>query len=213
MEEKDLRQKDIISIEFTEELLEEWINKVYFKKHPKAKNKPISSAVHESLNTWTIMRRPMANSLKQKWKEFGKFVIEKNGLLDLGIKKCKCKYIAHKSYVNSKRRMDCDNIVPKFILDSLTSECTGVLVDDSCDCIEELTIKIIQEKDIEDYSEIIFYDCEYDKELMFKTRILELNKIRKKEQTMAEKKAKKEAEEKDKTKVKKSVTKKTVKKK
>lgn len=206
MEEKDSRQKDIISIKFTEELLEEWINKVYFKKHPKAKNKPINSAVHESLNTWTIMRRPMANSLKQKWKEFGKFVAEKNGLLDLGIKKCKCKYIAHKSYVNSKKRMDCDNIVPKFILDSLTAEATGVLVDDSCDCIEELTIKIIQEKDIKDYSEIILYDCEYDKELMFKTRELELNKIHKKEQTMAEKKAKKEAEEK--TKVKKSATKK-----
>jgi hypothetical protein len=190
MEEKDLRQKDTISIEFNQELLEEW-TKIYFKKHPRAKNKPINSPVHESLNIWTIMRRPMANSLKQKWKDFGKFVIEKNGLLDLGIKKCKCKYIAHKSYVNSKRRMDCDNIVPKFILDSLTSECTGVLVDDSCDCIEELTIKIIQEKNIKDYSEIILYDCEYDKELMFKTREIELNKIRKKEQTMAEKKTKK----------------------
>lgn len=179
-----------IVIEFTEELLEEW-TKIYFKKHPRAKNKPIDSPVHESLNKWTIMRRPMANALKQKWKDFGKFVVNYYGLEDLGICKCKCKYIAYKNYVDKKRRMDADNIVPKFILDSLTAECTGVLVDDSCDCIEELTIKIIQQQNIKNHSEIILYDCEYDKELMFEAREIELNKILKKENTIKEKKTNK----------------------
>ena len=52
MEEKDLRQENVISIEFNDELLSEW-TKIYFQKHPRAKNKPINSPVHESLNIWT----------------------------------------------------------------------------------------------------------------------------------------------------------------
>lgn len=176
-----------VTISFTEELLEEWTNDVYFKKHPRAKNKPIKSPIHESINVWSILRRPTMNSLKQRWKDFGKFVVDKYGLCDLGISKCKCKYIIHKSYVNKIKRCDNDNFTPKFILDSLTAESSGVLVDDSTQCIEELTIKIIHEQNIQEYSEIILYDCEYDKELLFKTRETELNKIHKKEETMANK--------------------------
>ena len=54
-----------------------------------------------------------------------------------------------------------------------------------------MTIKIIQEQGIEDYSEIIFYDCEYDVELMLKTREIEINKTLKKEETKKENKKKK----------------------
>ena len=185
-----MKQKDKIVITFTPELLEEW-TKIYLKKHPRTKKKPIAKPIHESLNVWTIMRRPMANALKQKWKEFVQFCVDYYKLNDLGISKCKCKYIAHKGYVKSKRRSDIDNLTPKFILDGLTAECSGVLVDDSCDCIEEMTIKIIQEQGIEDYSEIIFYDCEYDVDLMLKTRKIEINKTLKKEETKKENKAKK----------------------
>ena len=73
-----------------------------------------------------------------------------------------------------------------------------MLVDDSCDCIEEMTIKIIQEQGVEDYSEIIFYDCEYDVELMLKTREIEINKTLKKEETKKENKQKKVANKKKK---------------
>ena len=182
--------EDKIIITFTQELLDEWTD-IYMKKHPRTKKKPIAKPIHESLNVWTIMRRPMANALKQKWKEFVQFCVDYYKLNDLGISKCKCKYIAHKGYVKSKRRSDIDNLTPKFILDGLTAECSGVLVDDSCECIEEMTIKIIQEQGIEDYSEIIFYDCEYDVELMLKTREIEINKTLKKEETKKENKAKK----------------------
>lgn len=183
---KDNREKDEIVIEFTEELLEEW-TKEYMKKHPKTKKKPIDSPIHPSINVWSIMRRPMMNSLKQKWKDFGKFVVRHYGLEDLGISKCKCKYIVHKTYVKSKRRSDSDNIIPKFILDSLSAEASGVICDDSSDVIEELTLKIEYEKNSKNSSKIIFYDCEYDKKLLVKTKEIELNKILEKEKTMKEK--------------------------
>lgn len=186
----DKREKDVVEIEFTEELLDMW-TKEYMKKYPKTKKKPIASPIHESINVWSIMRRPMMNGLKQKWKDFGKFVVDYYELADLGISKCKCKYIVHKTYVDKKRRSDCDNIVPKFILDSLTAETSGVICDDSCDVIEELTLKIIYEQNSYKSSKIIFYDCEYDKELLYKTREIELNKIKEKEATLKENKIKK----------------------
>ena len=93
-----MQKKKEIKIIFTPELLEEW-TKVYLKKHPRTKKKPIAKPIHESLNAWTIMRRPMANALKQKWKEFVQYCVDYYGLNDLGISKCK--YIAHKVYVKS----------------------------------------------------------------------------------------------------------------
>ena len=192
---KDNREKDVIEIEFTEELLEMW-TKEYMKKHPRTKNKPIVSPIHESINVWSIMRRPMMNSLKQRWKEFGKFVVDYYGLADLGISKCKCKYIVHKTYVKSYKSSDCDNIVPKFILDSLTAGASGVICDDSSDVIEELTLKIVHEQNSYKSSKIIFYDCEYDKNLLYKTREAELKKLQEKEKTLAENKAKRKAKKK-----------------
>ena len=54
-----------------------------------------------------------------------------------------------------------------------------------------MTIKIIQEQSIEDYSDIIFYECEYNVDLMLKTREIEINKTLKKEITKEENKKKK----------------------
>nr|DAH73509.1 MAG TPA: hypothetical protein [Caudoviricetes sp.] len=190
MSKKDERQKDKIVIEFTEELLEQW-TKIYFKKHPRARKKPIETPAQPSLNKWIILRRMMMNKLKQDYKDFTKFVVEYYGLEDLGISKCKCRYVTYRA---TKRRIDCDNTVPKFILDGLTAECTGVLVDDSVDCIEELTL-------IFEYTKckgarIEFYDCEYDVDLMQETREKELVRIAKKEATMEQKKEEKKEQKK-----------------
>ena len=88
---KDKREKEIIEIEFTEDLLNIWTDK-YMKKHPRAKKKPLQFSSHPSLNTWIILKRPSMNALKQKWADFTEFVVDYYGLRDLGIKKCKCRY-------------------------------------------------------------------------------------------------------------------------
>ena len=128
--------KDKIIIEFTEELMEEWVER-YFKFHPRAKNKPIETPANPSLNKWIILQRKKMNTLKQNYKDFVKFVVHKYKLENIGISECKCKYI---TYRPTKARIDLDNCTPKFILDGLTAEETGVLVDDSCNVITELIL-------------------------------------------------------------------------
>ena len=182
MSKKDERQKDTIVIEFTEELLELW-TKDYFKKHPRARKKPLETPAQISLNRWIILRRMMMNKLKQDYKDFTKFVVEYYGLQDLGISKCKCRYVVFRQ---TKRRVDTDNITPKMILDGLTAEASGVLVDDSCDCIEELTLAFEYTKC--KGARIEFYDCEYDVDLMLETREKEFTREEKKKATMEEKK-------------------------
>lgn len=179
-----------VIIEFTEELLEEWL-KIYFKKHSRAKKKPIETPANPSLNKWIILRRISMNKLKQDYKDFTKFVISHYGLEDLGISKCKCKYI---TYRQSKRRIDLDNTTPKFILDGLTAECTGVICDDGVDCITELTLL----SEFKGYhgARIEFYDCEYDKELLEATRIKEIGKSEKRQATIVKNKAEKKAKKK-----------------
>ena len=90
---KDKREKEIIEIEFTEDLLNICTDK-YMKKHPRAKKKPLQFSSHPSLNTWIILKRPSMNALKQKWADFTEFVVDYYGLRDLGIKKCKCRYLS-----------------------------------------------------------------------------------------------------------------------
>ena len=45
-------------------------NEYYFSIHPRATKEPIKAPYHESINVWMIMKRPMMNALKQKWKNF-----------------------------------------------------------------------------------------------------------------------------------------------
>lgn len=177
---------NIIEIEFTEELLEEWTKK-YFKKHPKSKKRPIQSSKHPSINVWSIMRRPMMNTLKKNWADFVEFCVDYYGYRDLGICHCKCKYIVYKSTL---RRSDPDNITPKFIMDGLSAEHSGVIVDDSSDCVEELTLKIEYKKGKQG-SKIVFYDCEFDEKLLHETAIKEIAKSKKREETMSTNKIKK----------------------
>lgn len=186
--QEDTRQQDKIVIEFTEELLERWLKEFYFKKHPTARKKPIETPANPSLNKWVILRRMSMNKMKQDYKDFTKFVISHYGLEDLGISKCKCKYI---TYRQSKRRIDLDNTTPKFILDGLTAECTGVICDDGVDCITELILS--SEFKGCHGARIEFYDCKYDKELLEVTRIKEVGKSDKRQATIDKNKAEKKS--------------------
>ncbi len=182
---EDIREKDTIEVEFTEELLDAW-TKCYFKKHPRARKKPIEKSSHPSINKWCILRRISMNTLKQCWKDFTIFVVSQLELGGLGISKCKCKYIVYKG---TQARSDIDNIVPKFLLDGLTAEASGLLVDDSSECITELTLKIEYRKG-QTGAKLIFTDCEFDKDLLIKTREKEINKTYKREETKKLKKKK-----------------------
>ena len=53
--------------------------KYYFMQHPKARKKPIENPYHPLMNQWMIMKRPMMNALKQKWKDFICWFVEKQG--------------------------------------------------------------------------------------------------------------------------------------
>lgn len=175
-----------ITISFTEELLAEW-TKLYFKEHKRAKKIPIEHASHPSINVWCILPRISMNTLKQNWRSFTEYVVNHYGYNNLGISKCKCKVIIYRS---NNRTCDLDNETPKFIWDGLTSQYTGVLVDDNCSVIESLTIQSEVRKDRHEM-DVIFYDCEYDKELMLETRIKERKKSRKRKETSEKNKAKK----------------------
>lgn len=108
----------------------------YFSIHTKAHKKPIAHPYQESINAWMIMKRPMMNALKQKWKDFICYFVEEQGYANLGITKCK---ICQTVYYPNNRRHDTDNSVPKFILDGLVQG--GMVVDDDSNHITELTLR------------------------------------------------------------------------
>lgn len=107
----------------------------YFKLHPRAHKLPIPHPYHESINVWMIMRRPMMNALKQKWKDFIKWLVDTKGYSNLRIEKCE---ITQCVYYPNNRRHDIDNSVPKFILDGLVE--SGMIVDDDHLHISKLTL-------------------------------------------------------------------------
>ena len=117
-----------------ESVLERY-NKYYFLIHPKAQKKPIQHPYHESINVWMIMRRPMMNSLKQKWKDFVKWFIGDQGYSNLRIERCE---IEQTVYYPNNRRHDADNSVPKFILDGLVE--SGMIIDDDSSHVTKLTL-------------------------------------------------------------------------
>jgi Holliday junction resolvase RusA-like endonuclease len=101
-------------------------NTYYFSKYPKRKKLPIESPLHPSMNKWMVMRRPQMNDLKQKWKEFGLWLLKEKNLDGLHIDKCK---ITITFYFKDKRRIDLDNRSPKFLFDAFVEG--GLLIDDS----------------------------------------------------------------------------------
>lgn len=144
----------IITLVIDNNVIESY-SEFYFSIHKKAKKNPIPHPYHESINVWMIMRRPMMNALKQRWKEFIKWYVVTKGYSNLRIDKCEIEQVV---YYPNNRRHDIDNTVPKFILDGLVE--SKMIVDDnhlhirklilSCDVDSsnprtELNIKIIKE--------------------------------------------------------------------
>ena len=116
--------------------------KYYFKQHPRASKKPIANPYHESINTWMIMKRPMMNALKQRWKDFIVRCIKDRGYSNLHIEKCEMKFT---TYYKTNRRHDIDNGCPKFILDGLSE--SGFIIDDDSKHITSLTMECYVDKD------------------------------------------------------------------
>lgn len=114
----------------------------YFKHHPRASKKPIANPYHESINQWMIMKRPMMNALKQKWKDFIQWFIENQGYTNLRIDKCD---IQVKTYYKTNRRHDVDNSVIKFVLDGFVE--SGFIIDDDSKHITSLTLECYVDKD------------------------------------------------------------------
>lgn len=123
-----------ILIKIDNSVLEKY-NAFYFMQHPKAYKEPIPHPYHESINVWMIMRRPMMNALKQRWKDFIKWYVGEQGYTNLRIEKCE---IEQTVYYPNHRRHDTDNSVPKFILDGFVE--SGMIVDDDSEHITKLTL-------------------------------------------------------------------------
>lgn len=114
----------------------------YFVLYPKRKKRTIDSPLHPSINKWMVMRRPQMNDLKGKWKDFIVWFVEENGLTNKRIEKCSMTFI---SYFKTKIRKDCDNTVPKFILDGLAD--SGLIIDDDSLHLESLTLRCGYDKE------------------------------------------------------------------
>lgn len=110
--------------------------KHYFSVHTRASKKPIDAPYHPSINTWMIMKRPMMNALKQKWKDFVIWFINDQGYTNLHIEKCEMKFT---TYFSTNRRHDCDNTVPKFLLDGLAE--SGFIIDDDSKHLTKITLE------------------------------------------------------------------------
>lgn len=126
--------QDILLIFDDNTLLE--YEKYYFKLHPKARKKPIEHPYHESINKWFVMKRPMMNALKQKWKDFIIWLVENQGYTNLHIEECDMIFT---SFYKTNRRHDVDNSCPKFILDGLSE--SGFILDDDSRHLKSLTLK------------------------------------------------------------------------
>lgn len=116
--------------------------KYYFANHSKAKKKPIENPYHPTLNQWMIMKRPMMNALKQKWKDFICWFIDNQGYSNLHIDKCEMKFV---TYYKTNRKHDIDNSIGKFIIDGFVE--SGFIVDDNSEHITSLTLECYVDKD------------------------------------------------------------------
>ena len=138
MENDNLKQ---IKLVIDNDVLEQY-EAYYFAIHRKASKKPIAQPYHESINVWMIMKRPMMNALKQKWKDFIVWFIRTQGYANLHIEKCE---VEQTVYYPNNRRHDIDNSVPKFVLDGLVE--SGMIVDDDCKHITKLILSCVADSD------------------------------------------------------------------
>jgi len=117
-------------------------NKYYFKLNPRKRKPPIEKPTHPSINKWMIMNRIVMNALKQQWKDFIVWFIEDQGLTNKNIEYCSMTFT---SYFRTRIRKDCDNTVPKFILDGLSE--SKFIVDDDWNHLHTLILKCGWDKD------------------------------------------------------------------
>lgn len=76
------------------------------------------------------------NAVKQKWKDFIVWFIDKQGYSNLRIEKCE---IEVSTYYETHRRHDTDNSVIKFILDGFSEG--GFILDDDSEHVQALTLR------------------------------------------------------------------------
>ena len=90
------------------------------------------------------MRLPriQMNTLKQKWKDFGKFIIKKYGLENKMLENFEIEFLV---FMPTRRRIDPDNICPKFLLDAFTE--SGFIVDDDSKHLKKLILGADYDKD------------------------------------------------------------------
>lgn len=82
------------------------------------------------------------NNIKQKWKFFIIWWCHKLGYNGLKLEKFDMTII---TYMDTRRRADCDNTVPKFILDGFTE--AGFIVDDDYQHLRSLTLRMGYDKE------------------------------------------------------------------
>ena len=116
--------------------------KYYFEQHPRAIKKPIENPYHPLMNQWMIMKRPMMNAIKQKWKSFICWLIESQGYNNLRINKCEMKFT---TYYKTNRRHDVDATCPKFILDGFAE--SGFIIDDDSKHVTSLVLQCFIDKE------------------------------------------------------------------
>ena len=148
--------KKQIIISITQDLVDEY-NDDYLKQNKRRKKIAIDAPLLPSLNKWMIMKRPIMNALKQRWKDFIIYICKKQHIDGLMIDTCT---IEVKLTFHDKRRRDLDNYIAsmKFIQDGLSSEegC-GVIIDDSYSHITYLGGSAEYKKGIKQTDIIITY--------------------------------------------------------
>lgn len=117
-------------------------NEYYFKKYPRRSKAPIEHPYHESINKWFIMQRPAMNNLKQRWKEFCCWWIKELRLDNMKLEHFNMTFT---TFIPTRRRIDPDNTVPKFILDGFSE--SGFIVDDDGAHLGALTLKTGYDKE------------------------------------------------------------------
>jgi len=126
--------ENIIKIIIDDNTLDEY-NKYYFSEYPRRKKIPIDKPIPPSLNQWMVMPRHQMNSVKQIWKDFGVWLVKRDGLENKKVDLCS---ITIEYFFPDKRKRDADNYTPKNLFDSFTV--AGLLIDDNFNHVQSLTI-------------------------------------------------------------------------
>lgn len=123
------------------ELVAEY-NRYYLKTHPRAKKDRIDHPYHPSINKWFILQRPALNNLKQNWKGFIMWWMNKEGYSNMMLDDFEVEYDI---YHPTNRRTDTDNYTPKFIHDGFVE--SGFWSDDDRTHLKSLTIRCHVDKE------------------------------------------------------------------